>query len=108
MEDFLNLFKNKLIGYALLIFIVFTGMVDLKMADDPHARPDANTGEQGRARDKLIQQLQSDVTELSVEVMEWEAVCEGRYDAVAVSLATNTADIKHHEITLRECIRRTQ
>lgn len=108
MEDFLKLFKNRYVGLAILAFIGFTGLVDIKMAYDPNARPDANTGEDGRKRDAVILNLQHDIEILTAEVMEWREVCEGRYDDVAVILATNTANIRHHETTLRECVRRTQ
>ena len=108
MEAFLNLFKDRVVGYAVLAFVIFTGVVDIKMGVDPTSRPDANTGEQGRARDKLIQELQIDVNELSIDVMEWETSCEQRYDIITEKLGRYDERMKHNQTMIADCLRRTQ
>jgi len=108
VEDFLNLFKSKAVGYAVLAFIIFTGMVDLKMANDPNARPDSNTGEQGRIRDAAILQLQYDIEILTAEVMEWQKTCEDRYDTVAVTLGKQEVRLQNNKDMISDCLRRTQ
>ena len=108
MEDFLNLFKNRTVGYAALAFIIFTGVVDLKMARDPEFRPDANTGEHGRARDKLLDQLQSDINDLTFDIMALQKNCEDRYDKVSVILENHKVNLKHNQDMIADCLRRTQ
>lgn len=107
MEAFLNLFKDRVVGYAVLAFVIFTGVVDIKMGVDPNSRPDANTGEQGRARDKLIEQLQYDVEELTANVMDWETVCENRYDDVTNQVGRHDERIRHNNDLIRDCMKRT-
>ena len=107
MDAFLNLFKDRFVGYAVLAFVVLTGVVDIKMAGDPNARPDANTGEQGRARDKLISELQEDVIQLTAEIMEWETMRELRYDNINERLGRHDERLKNNKTMIADCLRRT-
>lgn len=108
MEDFLKLFKNRAVGYAALAFVVFTGLVDLKMARDPEFRPDANTGEQGRIRDGQIEGLRSDLDELIIDFMAFQKQCENRYDKAAVTLENHRVNLEHNRAMIADCLVRTQ
>ena len=109
MEAFVNLFKSKAVGFAVLFaFIIGTGLVDLKMALDPHSRPDANTGEDGRRRDSELLQLRADLDALTADVMAWEVQCNERYNKVNVILENHSVNIKHNKEELHECLKRIQ
>lgn len=101
MEDFLNLFKNKAVGYAILGFVIFTGLVDLKVANDPNARPDSFTGKQGA-------ELSERIDEIEVELMEFKRFCEQRYDEVNNQIGRQDERLTSQQRQLSECIRRTQ
>lgn len=108
VQDKVYQISAKQVGFAIVVLVTVFGSGPVANYVSPDVRSKAFTSDDGERQQQQIDQLQHDVEVLTATVMDWQKVCEGRYDKVAVLLENHSVNIANHEVALRECIRRTQ